>query len=160
MSAPSTEPSSPFDHLVVEVAQHARARDAAYATPQEVRRRRTARLGLVCTLPILALVAVWNVSLSARATLPPPNVEAVDLARTLVLTVAELEDFIDHHGRLPTDAELSPMLPAATRLTATESGYELAVAAPLVGTLRITNSDDPDAWLLAVRDAVQTPEGA
>jgi hypothetical protein len=155
-----TENTSSFDQLVDQAARHAHAQDAAYATPQEARRRRTAQIALVGALPVLALVVAWNVSLAARVILPPPEVEAVDIARTMLVTVAEVEAFMDRTGRLPVGAELSPILPPGGRLNATASGWELSAAAPLVGTLRFTDADEPDRWLEAVRSAVQPREGS
>jgi hypothetical protein len=146
-----------FDTLVDQAQQHAVAQDHAYAAPHELRRRRTARIALIAALPVLALVAFWNVSLSSRVTLPPPDIQTIDLARTLLVTAAEIETFEDDNGRLPTGPELKGMLPSGARLTVGDEGFALAVDAPLVGTLTYHSVDEPAAWLRAVEGAV-TPE--
>lgn len=148
------------NRLVAEAEADARTRDEAYAERIDPRRRSLTLFALAAALPALALAAVWSTRASRARTLPPPAVEAVDLARTLRLAIAEVEDFRSRHGRLPVAAEAAAFLPEGARLTLGEGdGYELRIPAPVVGELWFRSDEDPDGWLAVHRAALEAEAG-
>ncbi len=163
MPSPPRPPDSrrPDDiqDLVSEAQRHAQARDSAYAQPSDRAERPWTRWALALALPVLALVVLWNVRVMGAQTVPPPDVEAVDLARTLRVAVDEIETFREENGRLPDVDEAEDFLPVGTRLVRLEDGYELVLPAPVVEELRYRSEENPDRWLSTIRAALE-PGGA
>ncbi|MEK9501587.1 hypothetical protein [Gaopeijia maritima] len=160
-SPPPTDPdrSGDFDSLVASADRDAQARDAAYARPDDGDVRPWALWALLVAMPVLALVVFWNVKVMQGQTLPPPAIEAVDLARTLRVAVDELETFVEDNGRLPTPAEAADFLPEEATFRPVDGSYELVIPAPVVNELRFARGEDPDQWLRSIRSTLD-PDGA
>lgn len=155
------DPNRPddFSDLVSEAERDAVARDSQYALPSDRASRPWVGWALVAALPVLALVILWNVRVMRAQTVPPPRIEAVDLARTLRVAVDEVETFREENGRLPDASEAALFLPEGTSLVRTDDRYELVLPAPVVEELRYRSGENPDQWLSTIRAALE-PGGA
>lgn len=152
---PDPESSGDFESLVATAERDAQSRDAAYARSDTVEVRPWALWALLAALPILGLVVFWNVQVMQGQTLPPPAVEAVDLARTLRVAVDELETFVEDNGRLPSPAEAADFLPEEATFRPVDGSYELIIPAPVVNELRFARGEDPDQWLRSIQHTLE-----
>ncbi len=135
-----------------QAERHARAQEEAYAKPQGRREKAWTKVALAVAVPVFALVVLWNVRVMSARVVPAPEIEAVDLARTLRIAVDEVETFVEEFGRLPDETEAEEFLPEGASLRQVGDVYELVVPAPVVTELRYESGEDPDRWL----DAIQT----
>jgi hypothetical protein len=147
--------SQPIKDLVSEAQRHALAQDEAYAKPQSREERLWAKVALAVALPVFALVVLWNVQVMSARVVPEPEIEAVDLARTLRIAVDEIESFREEFGRLPDAAEAADFLPDGAIFRQDGGGYELTVPSPLLDQLRYASEEDPDRWLSTIQAALE-----
>ncbi len=154
---PPSDPDrpEPIEDLVSQAERHALAQDTAYAKPQAREERLWAKVGLAVAVPVFALVVLWNVRVMSARVFPEPEIEAVDLARTLRIAVDEIESFREEFGRLPDATEAADFLPDGTTLRQEGAGYELTVPAPVVDQLRYASGEDPDRWLSTIQAALE-----
>lgn len=155
---PDADPSGDFESLVARADQEAQARDAAYARPEGPEIRRWTQWALLAAIPVLGVVIFWNVQVMRAQTLPPPPIEAVDLARTLRVAVDQVETFMEENGRLPSTAEAAAFLPEDAAFRPLDGSWELVIPAPVVSELRYASGEDPDQWLRTIQVALE-PEG-
>lgn len=144
----------PIQDAVSQAERHALAQDEVYAASQRPGERRWTKAALVMAVPVLAVVVLWNVRVMRASLVPPPEIEAVDLARTLRIAVDEVDTFVEESGRLPEAAEAEEFLPEGASLREDGEGYELVMPAPVVDELRYRSVEDPDRWLAAIRSTL------
>ncbi len=155
MPSPRPPDGQDFGDLVSEAERHALVQDSAYARSQMRTTRPWTAWALAAAVPALVLVVLWNVRVMSARVVPPPPVEAVDLARTLRVAVDEIQEFQDEFGRLPEPAEAADFLPEGTALRHFEGGYELVLPAPVVDELRYRSAENPDQWLATIQAALE-----
>ena len=159
MSPSDPDRPEPIQDLVSQAQRHALAQDKAYAKPQNREERPWAKVALAITVPLFALVVLWNVRVMSARVFPEPAIEAVDIARTLRIAVDEIESFREEFGRLPDASEAAEFLPEDSALLQDGEAYELVVPAPVVTQLRYVSDEDPDRWLSTIQAALEPGGG-
>lgn len=102
-------------------------------------------------LVALAVVLVALVIRNVQFALDPVEIEATEeaamLAEELRIAIDDVIDFQEEEGRLPDAAEAAEFLPEDVAFVRGAGGFELSRTIPLVGTIRYSSTDDPEAWL-------------